>query len=211
MPDVAAANEGHEDSGWRSKLKWRILHISLCTGLSATACFVSGSLFGSVLGDESSWTADVLDFTNFLGILVLFLGMATAGCITLKLASQDRAPSDPPQYRVWASMPFRAITMGAAPPTFQSYVVHAGGRFDWHAPAIMKKESDEITRPCRETVSCPCCLAEFEGTDMVAVLPCGHFFCEPCIAGWASSRSSQSSSCPLCRLSFDGDMNMHEP
>eukprot|EP00439_Symbiodinium_sp_Y106_P060413 s2309_g8.t3 len=82
--------------------------------------------------EEHGWAPQVLDFTNFLGILVLFMGMAGAGCVTLRLTSSDEEDSalSETQLRVWASMPFCAITMGALPPAFQSYLVHADGHFE---------------------------------------------------------------------------------
>mmetsp|Transcript_111008 Transcript_111008/g.264889 ORF Transcript_111008/g.264889 Transcript_111008/m.264889 type:complete len:214 (-) Transcript_111008:149-790(-) len=213
MPLVGIRRHELQDDGVRRLLRWRILIISICTGFMAASCFLLGSLFGS-LREEHGWAPQVLDFTNFLGILVLFIGMAGAGCVTLRLTSSDEDSAlSETQLRVWASMPFCAITMGALPPAFQSYSVHADGHFEWQAPAIIKKEPGQVTRPCQETVHCPCCLAEYDGPDVVAVLPCGHFFCEHCIAAWGASHSSQSSTCPLCRCPFDdpGDAKMIEP
>jgi len=142
-----------------------------------------------------------MDFTNFIGILVLFVGMAGAGRVTLKLtASEDPFLQGVAKYRVWASMPFRATQTGAVPSTFQTYAVHAHGHFECRGPAVIKNAPEVLVK---ETASCTCCLSEFDGADIVAMLPCGHVFCEPCIAAWASSCSNQSSKCPLCRLTFD--------
>ncbi|CAJ1386588.1 unnamed protein product, partial [Effrenium voratum] len=200
IPQTVGARAPNE--GQRGQLWWRICAISLCTGLMAAVCFVLGSILGAVMG-ESQWSPEVMDFTNFIGILVLFVGMAGAGCVTLKLtASEDARSQSPAKYRIWARMPFRAIQMGAAPPAFQTYAVQASGQYEWYGPALLKKAT-EISLARDEAVSCTCCLSEFGALDTVAVLPCGHFFCEPCIAAWAASRSTQSSKCPLCRVTFD--------
>ncbi|CAE7948195.1 ANK2, partial [Symbiodinium sp. KB8] len=173
MPLVGIRRHELQDDGVRRLLRWRILIISICTGFMAASCFLLGSLFGS-LREEHGWAPQVLDFTNFLGILVLFIGMAGAGCVTLRLTSSDEDSAlSETQLRVWASMPFCAITMGALPPAFQSYSVHADGHFEWQAPAIIKKEPGQVTRPCQETVHCPCCLAEYDGPD---VAPAQHLF-----------------------------------
>lgn len=188
------------DGGQSGQLWRRICAISCCTGTLAALCFVIGSLLGSALG-ESRWSPELMDFTNFIGILVLFVGMAGAGRVTLKLtASEDPFLQGVAKYRVWASMPFRATQTGAVPSTFQTYAVHAHGHFECRGPAVIKNAPEVLVK---ETASCTCCLSEFDGADIVAMLPCGHVFCEPCIAAWASSCSNQSSKCPLCRLTFD--------
>jgi hypothetical protein len=50
----------------------------------------------------------------------------------------------------------------------------------------------------KSVVCCPCCLGEFEDADMIAVLKCGHLYCEECIRSWAI----RSTSCPFCRASM---------
>lgn len=199
-PPIAAADSVRE--GRPSGQLWRrICAISLCTGMLAALCFVCGSLLGSAMGG-SRWSPELMDFTNFIGILVLFVGMAGAGCVTLKLTTSEDAFSQALKYRVWASVPFSSLQLGVAPPAFQTYLVQGNGHFERHGPAV-KKELKASEVILSESVSCTCCLSEFDGADTVAVLPCGHIFCEPCIAAWASSRSIQSSKCPLCRITFD--------
>eukprot|EP00439_Symbiodinium_sp_Y106_P086908 s314_g36.t3 len=146
-PPIAAADSVRE--GRPSGQLWRrICAISLCTGMLAALCFVCGSLLGSAMGG-SRWSPELMDFTNFIGILVLFVGMAGAGCDAFSQALK---------YRVWASVPFSSLQLGVAPPAFQTYLVQGNGHF---ASEVILSES----------VSCTCCLSEFDGADTVAVLP----------------------------------------
>ncbi|CAJ1349815.1 unnamed protein product [Effrenium voratum] len=46
--------------------------------------------------------------------------------------------------------------------------------------------------------SCSCCLGEFQQEDSVAVLYCGHVFCELCIAQWSVSGHALARKCPVC-------------
>ena len=45
---------------------------------------------------------------------------------------------------------------------------------------------------------CVCCLRDFEEVQWIALLRCGHLFCEECITLWAT----QSQLCPVCRSSM---------
>mmetsp|Transcript_78520 Transcript_78520/g.123870 ORF Transcript_78520/g.123870 Transcript_78520/m.123870 type:complete len:258 (-) Transcript_78520:148-921(-) len=50
--------------------------------------------------------------------------------------------------------------------------------------------------------SCGCCIC-LEEPDLGATLPCGHFYCEECIARWSVSGKKQSTACPVCRQPFE--------
>ncbi|CAK9097710.1 E3 ubiquitin-protein ligase RNF103 (KF-1) (hKF-1) (RING finger protein 103) (RING-type E3 ubiquitin transferase RNF103) (Zinc finger protein 103 homolog) (Zfp-103) [Durusdinium trenchii] len=52
------------------------------------------------------------------------------------------------------------------------------------------------------TTNCVCCLTDFRRGDALAVLPCGHMFCEACIVGWSFSGRASSRLCPICRSDF---------
>ncbi|CAK9031034.1 unnamed protein product [Durusdinium trenchii] len=156
-PPIAAADSVRE--GRPSGQLWRrICAISLCTGMLAALCFVCGSLLGSAMGG-SRWSPELMDFTNFIGILVLFVGMAGAGCVTLKLTTSEDAFSQALKYRVWASVPFSSLQLGVAPPAFQTYLVQGNGHFERHGPAV-KKELKASEVILSESVSCTCCLSE---------------------------------------------------
>jgi hypothetical protein len=43
---------------------------------------------------------------------------------------------------------------------------------------------------------CPVCATEFEVNDIVALLPCGHYFCKDCMMQWMTY---EKCTCPLCR------------
>jgi len=57
-------------------------------------------------------------------------------------------------------------------------------------------------QPACEFDSCTCCLTTFELEDKVAVLRCGHVFCEGCISDWVTSARKNSGLCPVCRFGF---------
>lgn len=48
------------------------------------------------------------------------------------------------------------------------------------------------------SLSCPCCYNSMHKSEEIALLRCGHLFCEGCIQSWAT-RSTQ---CPMCRASM---------
>lgn len=50
--------------------------------------------------------------------------------------------------------------------------------------------------------SCPCCHEAFRDGCQVALLRCGHFFCEGCIKDWVCRSGSKVTQCPICRRSF---------
>jgi len=48
------------------------------------------------------------------------------------------------------------------------------------------------------TLSCPVCLDDMKDSGVIALLRCGHLFCEECLKSWAP----KSISCPFCRASM---------
>eukprot|EP00439_Symbiodinium_sp_Y106_P067642 s998_g11.t1 len=50
--------------------------------------------------------------------------------------------------------------------------------------------------------TCLCCLDDFEESNKVAILPCGHIFHEACIKSWSLSLAEAAGSCPACRAQF---------
>ena len=78
--------------------------------------------------------------------------------------------------------------------------------------------SDEVVVPCTtttgRTIYCQCfrlrwvdercqecavCYSKFRMNCIVALLPCGHYYCHECMDQWFYSNNTSSSKCPLCR------------
>ncbi|OIV90578.1 hypothetical protein TanjilG_01659 [Lupinus angustifolius] len=61
-----------------------------------------------------------------------------------------------------------------------------------------KKYSDKYFSDAENT-QCPVCLSEYQGEDLLHILPyCGHSFHVTCIDLWLQ----QNSTCPVCRISL---------
>jgi hypothetical protein len=48
------------------------------------------------------------------------------------------------------------------------------------------------------SMCCPCCLGDMQDSPVIALLQCGHLFCEECLQEWAA----KSVACPYCRNSM---------
>ena len=127
-----------------------------------------------MLTRPSLWTSrcshverELSKLRNFVGILVLFVGMAGAGCLTLKLTSEDKSQA---KYRIWARMQFGSlpmilfhpVTVGeiqSDAPEFAIYAVHTGNsaalrhqsrpalREECQGPAAMTVWSSALAQP----------------------------------------------------------------
>ncbi|CAJ1341899.1 unnamed protein product [Effrenium voratum] len=131
---------------------------------------------------------------------------AAACCISPGLpklegaALEDYQPSrpDPVRHFVWARVRYGQLREGKAPHFGRFRVLREAaepvaylmGRADTPPPAPVL------------LAACPGCLADFEDTDEVALLPCGHVFCERCAASWAVAESNLAATCPVCRCTF---------
>lgn len=72
--------------------------------------------------------------------------------------------------------------------------LEAGAGYDYQCDsAIAQNEGDAETCLC-----CPCCLSDFDESSTIALLKCGHMFCEECIVSWAE----RATTCPFCRKSM---------
>lgn len=70
----------------------------------------------------------------------------------------------------------------------------AQGCCDSEASTVEPMSSDSSS----DSLCCICCLNEFDSsTEVVALLRCGHVYCEECIRSWVTKRPS----CPICRSS----------
>lgn len=69
---------------------------------------------------------------------------------------------------------------------------------DVKGDAFLSPRSSMTVESIDDTLCCPCCLSGFDESSMIALLQCGHLFCEECIGRWAI----KSTSCPTCRASM---------
>jgi len=53
-----------------------------------------------------------------------------------------------------------------------------------------------VDERCQE---CAVCYSKFKVNCIVALLPCGHYYCHGCMDQWFYSNNTSSSKCPLCR------------
>lgn len=106
----------------------------------------------------------------------------------------------PAEYRIWARALFKDLEQ---PMKFSSMKVI---RIKGEKP-ILKCLGDvqDIQKGLavlRIQKNCSCCLKEYEPEDRVAVLLCGHIFCETCLGDWVVSGKKAGSMCPICRFDF---------
>jgi len=71
------------------------------------------------------------------------------------------------------------------------------------ATVLSEEEDDDLEKPSKmeggllsfdDEPSCSICLCEYEKSEKIVVLPCGHIFHEGCINSWVESHTK----CPLC-------------
>ncbi|CAE7257210.1 Rnf103 [Symbiodinium sp. CCMP2456] len=98
--------------------------------------------------------------------------------------------------RVWASEIFSNLQMSR--PEFCSHSAQRGPPAEWAAPspAPWMHSTPVVVKTCL------CCLDDFEESNQVAILPCGHIFHEACIKSWSLSLAEAAGSCPACRAQF---------
>lgn len=84
------------------------------------------------------------------------------------------------------------------------------GQLDTAYPVLLgnnSRENHDEDRTRRNSTrssddACPCCLEVFSADHQVALLRCGHFFCERCIEDWVCKSRANSTRCPVCRHVF---------
>ncbi|CAE7213370.1 rnf141 [Symbiodinium necroappetens] len=165
--------------------------------LAATFLLVSPAL-------KSDWAVYVLPYAAFQLLLLTIL--LIKGVCTETPQNKGRCV----EFRIWAQLPVgegtEGLTAEAGP---------AGPEFFVHRIRRGKKSSDcktviERTGVSSAKMDCacprprlgPCCICMEDPDVASALLPCGHTFCEPCIAQWSMSGSDYSSKCPVCRADF---------
>mmetsp|Transcript_46315 Transcript_46315/g.108525 ORF Transcript_46315/g.108525 Transcript_46315/m.108525 type:complete len:256 (+) Transcript_46315:62-829(+) len=105
--------------------------------------------------------------------------------------------------RVWARTPYG--TLAEEPLSFEIFRLRRaevrGG--DPFVELVRPMESMSTAGPLRSVSACCCCYTDFEHDHVVAVLVCGHIFCETCIVSWSLSARANAGTCPVCRHNFE--------
>mmetsp|Transcript_17499 Transcript_17499/g.30416 ORF Transcript_17499/g.30416 Transcript_17499/m.30416 type:complete len:248 (+) Transcript_17499:50-793(+) len=132
-----------------------------------------------------------------------------AGCMILpvtffvilrrKAVAQRRRPDDAYKvHRKWARMTFGMdFSMPQELRHFRIAGTKCGGK-------ARLEQLEPVGVQCLPSYSdsCVCCLVDFKASDTLAVLPCGHVFCEACICSWSFCGRAASRHCPICRTDF---------
>ncbi|CAE7736624.1 rnf141 [Symbiodinium sp. CCMP2592] len=169
--------------------------------LAATFLLVSPAL-------KSDWAVYVLPYAAFQLLLLTIL--LIKGVCTETPKGRERSA----EFRIWAQLPVgpvgdrdgELVTSQTTPRPGPEFLVHRIARRakDGHGAVI-----ERIGVSAKMECACPfgprlgpCCICMEEPEVASALLPCGHTFCEPCIAQWSMSGSDYSSKCPVCRADF---------
>ncbi|CAE7910023.1 IRC20 [Symbiodinium microadriaticum] len=100
--------------------------------------------------------------------------------------------------RVWAQVTYALLQ--TAPLQFKKVKVSVGP--DGSGCITVQAPAPSCNVSVSSSSSCSCCLADFTMESQLAVLRCGHYFCETCITEWSISGHAKSRFCPVCRADF---------
>ncbi|CAJ1364351.1 unnamed protein product [Effrenium voratum] len=100
------------------------------------------------------------------------------------------------QHRVWANISSDPCEDS---PTFAHFQIRIRANEEISISKVGDSQPKVVCKPKLEG----CCICMDEEPECKALLPCGHVFCEDCIAHWAVSGSKESHTCPVCRSPFD--------
>lgn len=146
---------------------------------------------------------------SIIGLMLLLASvLLLASKVRAVLRPSPRPPLPPPGPRtcVWALAPFGDLLAGR-PAELGIEVVSPAGAIGTSAQIPVELASSPALTfahsPRVEEQACPCCMEEFSAASSVAVPPCGHLFCEPCLRSWAAADRVGTVACPVCRASFE--------
>ncbi|CAJ1375240.1 unnamed protein product [Effrenium voratum] len=103
--------------------------------------------------------------------------------------------------RCWAAMRYEDLC-AEEPPEFHLMVIHQGPDGAPQREVLDVASVLESGLSLKNQTTCLCCLDDFEASQMVALLPCGHLFHEDCCLAWSSSKRRAGRTCPICRANF---------
>mmetsp|Transcript_118030 Transcript_118030/g.296772 ORF Transcript_118030/g.296772 Transcript_118030/m.296772 type:complete len:203 (-) Transcript_118030:352-960(-) len=137
-----------------------------------------------------------------IGLILVLIG---ACCLIADLCLLVLRFPPPSKVRtcVWALLPFGELLAGRSA-TLGTEVIGVPGL------AVERCQSQEncpqptfAHEPWLEQTTCPCCMQDFTRQTHVAIIRCGHIFCEPCLRAWAAASRPNGGACPVCRMSFE--------
>mmetsp|Transcript_24298 Transcript_24298/g.45985 ORF Transcript_24298/g.45985 Transcript_24298/m.45985 type:complete len:210 (-) Transcript_24298:17-646(-) len=167
----------------------QVLGAKLLLLLAATFLLVSPAL-------KSDWAMYVLPYAAFQ--LLLLTVLLLRGVCNSPGRSQGEVYRA--VFRVWATIPTKEVSQT---PDFAVHEISGCCGKEARVRRLGPAGARLGAHP--RLAACSICMEE-DGPSM-ALLPCGHTFCEPCIARWSVSGSHYSGKCPVCRSDFASDIN----
>lgn len=142
-----------------------------------------------------------------IGLLLVIMAVINAGMSFISIETTS------PKYCIWQQLRFAELSSKSSCRVFAVMKIHStetGTSAEHVAEHAACSRGDMFGNVCSSNMSqteCGCCFNDFEGQDVVALLPCQHVFHEKCILSWASSAAKGSQQCPMCRASYKFDFN----
>jgi len=195
LTDVGVASRGraHRETMSFASVFWTFLPELIISGCGVLCWLVA-------------YAVNLLYLQGFLALAGVLLLMTTARLLHSKLMIWRQPPPPPPRVRVsiWALATFGQLSAGTTPALaieMVSAVQEAG--LAAQMPASAPPALTFTHKPRLEQTDCPCCMQDFSEATRVAVVPCGHIFCESCLRSWAMTEHTAGGSCPVCRACFE--------
>eukprot|EP00434_Breviolum_minutum_P023696 symbB.v1.2.020902.t1/scaffold1783.1/size101483/3 len=147
-----------------------------------------------------------VSFTLFLFLYVTW-AVVQNKLVRLSLEPEPELPEPNEVNRTWAAMQYFQLDQttpgGPSSVTFNTWTVRRETDGLRHPDVeMMHQEGVQMMPQLEPITSCACCYNDFSPASAVALLQCGHVFCQDCIAHWALSGRANSGTCPVCRHDF---------
>ncbi|CAE7761193.1 IRC20, partial [Symbiodinium sp. CCMP2456] len=171
------------------QLKKMLLFCGLLTFASVAFGFGGRSL-------PSPWKE--LVYTGGFALAPIGLWLFALRLLPSNLRTPRTVPMPRCEDRVWAQVTYALLQ--TAPLQFKKVKVSVGP--DGSGCITVQAPAPSCNVSVSSSSSCSCCLADFSMESHLAVLRCGHYFCETCITEWSISGHAKSRFCPVCRADF---------